>query len=455
MSRIFFISANVTVEPYPVYPLGMAVCSAALRQAGHLVQQFDFLASGCSYEKLNAALTTFLPEYVCLSLRNIDNSDSQAAADQWYLEQYRTLVAAVRQVTQVPVIVGGPGFSIMPEQILDYIGGDYGIRGEGELALPKLIATLNKNQEQPTRISSSPLPLQDTQMLSPDYDRQWVDYYLESTGVLNIQTKRGCPFRCTYCTYPYIEGDVFRPRNPQAVVDDIKRLQKDFAIHEFFFTDSVFNDSSGYHLELVEEILRQEVKVRWGAFFTPRNSTAADLALMKRSGLYAVELGTDAGCDETLAALQKDFTFQQVRAFNDACVANEIPCCHYIIFAGPGETENTIHQTLKNLDTLTYCVVLGFAGIRILPGTALYQRTLAEGLIRPDDPLLKPSYYFSPHINLEHMNQLIADSFKGRRDRVYPPEECSHKISIVKNFGIKGILWDKLIRFPSCRKHRG
>lgn len=454
MSRIFFISANMTIEPYPVYPLGMAVCSAALTRQGHQVRQFDYLASEKSAEELVTGLEEFKPDFVCLSLRNIDNIDSHISGLQWYLDSYRQLVGTARGVAGVPVIVGGPGFSIMPEKILEYVGADYGVKGEGEKAICELIRNLENGEDTPRVISGS-VPLEGLEMISPLYEKKLVDYYIDKSEVINLHTKRGCPFRCNYCTYPYLEGNRFRPRDPGAVADDIQRLQRDYNANDFFFTDSVFNDSQGYHLEVVEEILRREIKINWAAFFTPRSSSSKELALMKRSGLYAVELGTDAGCDRTLAGLGKDFTFRHVLNFNAACVENEIPCAHFIIFGGPNENESTITESLENIEKLEYCVVLGFSGIRILPGTAMHQRAIDDGLIEPADPLLKPKYYISPEIDYDRMNAMIKAGFKGRRDRVFPPEECSAKIAVVKNFGVKGILWNKLIRFPGKRKKIG
>lgn len=445
----------MTTEPYPVYPLGMAVCSAALTRRGHLVRQFDYLASEKSDDELVTGLEEFKPDFVCLSLRNIDNIDSHTSDRQWYLDSYKQLVDTARGVGGVPVIVGGPGFSIMPEKILEYVGADYGVKGEGEQAICTLIRDLENGEDTPPVISGSTVPLEGLEMVSPLYEKKLVDYYIDKSDVINLHTKRGCPYRCIYCTYPSLEGNRFRPRDPGAVVDDIQRLQRDYNVNDLFFTDSVFNDSEGHHLELVEEILRREIKINWAAFFTPRNSNSKELALMKRSGLNAVELGTDAGCDRTLAGLGKDFTFDHVMNFNAACVENEIPCGHFIIFGGPNENESTIIEALENIEKLEYCVVLGFSGIRILPGTAMHRRAVEDGLIEPGDPLLKPKYYISPEIDYDRMNMMIKAGFKGRRDRVFPPEECSARIAIVKNFGVKGILWNKLIRFPGERRKNG
>lgn len=452
MSRIFFISANSRIEPYPVYPLGMAVCSAALAEKGHQVRQFDCLASGQFEAKLVSSLEEFGPDFVCLSMRNIDNIDSLTSDVEWYLDNYKRLVEIVHQHTRVPVIVGGSAFSIMPEKILAYVGADYGVRGEGERALGELIAKLAKGEDTERIMSAADTPLRGCEMVSPLFEKELVDYYINASSVIGLQTKRGCPYHCNYCTYPTIEGHEFRPRDPRAVVDDIERMKRDFNARDFFFTDSVFNDAQGYHLDLVEEIIRRQVGIRWAGFFTPRNSTAQELIMMKRSGLYAVELGTDAGCDRTLAGMGKEFTYERVFYFNEACVENEIPCCHYIIFGGPNENEATIVESLANFEKLAYCVILGFSGIRIYPGTIIHRQMIAEGRIDASDPLLKPKYYISPAIDYDRMNRLLVEGFRGRRDRIFPPEECSSKIAIVKNFGFKGILWDRLIRFPSKRK---
>jgi len=84
------------------------------------------------------------------------------------------------------------------------------------------------------------------------------------------------------------------------------------------------------------------------------------MLLLKKSGLYAVEAGTDAASDETLTGLNKQFTFDDVLAFNESCMKAEIPCAHYVIFGGPGETEATVKKGLDNMDALKSCIVFAF-----------------------------------------------------------------------------------------------
>ncbi len=455
MSRVFLLSSNVTTEPYPVYPLGMAVIAGALDKAGHQLRQFDFLVADESEAALRQALAEFAPEFVCLSLRNIDNVDSFSGADDWYLDQARRLTQVVREVTAAPMIVGGPGFSIMPEAILEYLAADYGVVGEGEQVLVKLLDGLQAGNPQPRLTAGPGRGLAGAEMAAPLLEPELVAFYRERSGMANLQTKRGCPFGCVYCTYPGLEGRTFRCRPAAAVVDDIERLQREHGIDTLFFTDSVFNDPAGHYLTVAEELLRRDLRIRWSAFFRPHRLARPELALLKKSGLYALELGTDAASDRTMAGLGKGFTFADVEAVNRACVAEQLPCAHFVIFGGPGETEATVQEGLANLERLESTVVFAFSGIRLLNKSPLHQQAIREGLVTEEESLLRPIYYFSSEIDRDQMNTTIEAAFHGRRDRIFPPSEGQKRLAIMHNFGYRGLLWDQLIAFDRPRKRHG
>ena len=84
-----------------------------------------------------------------------------------------------------------------------------------------------------------------------------------------MQTKRGCPHKCTYCTYPAIEGDTIRYRLPDDITDEVERLQKDYGVNTIYFTDSVFNDNDEGYLEIAEALIRKDIKIKWAGFFRP------------------------------------------------------------------------------------------------------------------------------------------------------------------------------------------
>lgn len=447
MSKVFLISSNTTTEPYPVYPLGMALVAAALVERGHEVRQFDWLVAGQSEQALHQALDEFSPDVISLSLRNIDNVDSFSSEDGWYLAEARRLVGLFRQASDSPVVVGGPAFSIMPEAILEYLRADHGVAGEGEKALCELVEGLAAGRSMPPLYGGGQDLLGTGEMFHPLLVKEFVDFYLDECGMANLQSKRGCPHACDYCTYPELEGNRFRFRDPAEVVDDAARLQRDFGVQSIFFTDSVFNDAAGHYLQVAEELIRRDLGISWSGFFRPQGLSGEGLALMKRSGLYAMELGTDAACDRTLDGLEKEFCFDDVLQVQRRAIAAEIPCAHFIMFGGPEETMETVREGLLNIERLESCVVFAFSGIRVLPGTPMHGRAIADGVVRQGDSLLKPVYYFSPGVECNAMNETITEAFRGRKDRIFPPSEGQVRMKVMNDFGFKGILWDKLISF--------
>ena len=128
MTRILLVSSNITTDPFPVYPLGLAVIASALAACGHTLEQFDFLVAGESEEALCERIRAFAPDYVCISLRNLDDCDSLTAAT--YPAVAKRMVEVIREICSASIIIGGSAFSIMPEEILAYTGADYGVVGE-------------------------------------------------------------------------------------------------------------------------------------------------------------------------------------------------------------------------------------------------------------------------------------------------------------------------------------
>jgi len=452
MSKIFILSSNTSIDPYPVYPLGSAVIASALTAVGHQVRQLDYLVVGRSEDRLRNAITEFAPDFIGISIRNIDNVDSLTPESAWFLEKDKRLVDLIRQVTGVPIILGGPALSLLPEEISDYMGADYSVVGEGERVICELIQTLEEGHSAPRILNGGNRFLTGNEMCSPLWDEVLVNFYMERSGMVNFQTKRGCSYNCLYCNYRILEGNLFRPQDTKAVIDDIDRLKRFYGVGTIFFTDSVFNDAEGHYLKVAEELLSCGIGIRWSGFFRPQGISQKELALLKRSGLYAIEAGTDAGSDTALAELKKGFCFNDVIEFNNACVEEQIATAHYIMFGGPGETMGTVKEALRNIDKLKNCVIFAFSGIRIFPGTALYARAIQEGLLAEDAPLLRPVYYFSPHIAPQDMNEMIEKAFKGRREFIFPPSKGQSRIAIMNRFGYRGLLWDKLISFSKEKR---
>lgn len=448
MSRIILISANRVTTPYAIYPLGMAIIATALKKAGHHVEQVDFLASGGSTDGLVQQVDRYRPDYIGISLRNIDNVDSTASGENWYIEDARQLINHLRKITSAPIILGGPAFSILPETILEYTKADYGIVGEGEQSIVQLVDDLKVNRIVSKIIRHKSSYLEEEQILSPCWDDTLCQFYLAQSGLLNLHTKRGCPYQCAYCSYPQLEGSKVRPRPVETVVEDIHHLVDLGCNRPIFFTDSVFNDRAGHYLTLAEKIIQCNLKIKWYGYFRPTGIGLKELRLLKRSGLSAMEIGSDGMTDATLAGLNKQFGFESIEKMDRLCHSAQIPAAHFFMAGGPNENQQTVKEGLTNIARLNRSVVFLFSGIRILPATLLHKQALLEGVVSPTDNLLKPRYYFSSKVSPSRMNEEITAGFIENSLHFFPPSKADAKVEVLKRFGFKGLMWDRLIRYP-------
>ncbi len=440
VARCLLVSANRMALPYPVYPLGIAYIMGALQLHGHRADHVDILASG-GYTTLLERLGNTHYDIIGISIRNIDTVDS--ASPQELLTDITEAIRHIRKHSTAPIVLGGPGFSIMPERLLAYFDADYGIVGEGEEAFPRLIDRIMAGELPEQKLFSKNLA--SFPDCRPAYSHEVTPYYVAHGGMLSVQTKRGCNYGCAYCSYPTIEGKKLRYRDAAEVVAEIDHLCREFGARYIFFTDAVFNDPDDHYLTIAEQLIRAKNATPWCAFFRPQNLTKDKLRLLKRSGMAAMELGTDGCTDTTLAGLNKGFTFDEVVEVNAAIVAESIACAHFIMFGGPGETEATVLQGITNIEKLRRAVVFAYIGIRILPGTRVHKRALLEHLIADDADLVAPVFYYSPQVGRDFIESRLLAAFRGRKDRIFPVSESEIAIPFLHRMGHIGPLWDLLI----------
>jgi lipid biosynthesis B12-binding/radical SAM protein len=450
--KILLISANVARSPYPVYPLGMSMIAAALERAGHAVAQFDFLQHDGALDAVATAVRAAQPDLVGISIRNIDNTN--ILHEQQYIPAVRNIVGAVRAESKCRIVLGGSGYSLMPDAILDAVGADFGIVGEGERLVVDLVNAAAHGVYPRERVLRAPPSLQGSQIPTAKYDAGIMSFYRRNGNLAGVQTKRGCSHKCIYCTYPVLEGERIRPRDPCEVVADIKSLIHDHQAAYIFFTDSVFNDEAGHFRNVVREMRRENVKIPWTAFFRPDGLDDEIMALMKETGLSAAEIGSDAASDTTLRKIGKSFLFKDVIACNDLCARHGIPAAHYFMFGGPGETRETVLEGIHNAKSLQKAAVFIFMGIRILPGTVLAEIARRNGLLAGKDAdLLAPTYYLSPDLDRTWLEKTLTEAFAGEQRFVFPPDAMDDKLDFLHKMGHVGPLWDLLLR-ENRRKQR-
>ena len=448
-SRILLVSANRCAAPDPVFPIGLAHLSAALRDAGHECAWLDCLADRGRFEEL---LSQSQADYACISLRNID--DVIIRKQETFFDELAALVERLRQQLKCPVVLGGSGFSIFPEALLTASGADFGIVGEGEASLVALVKALELGKEytnvpglvfrsgEQVIINPRALVSSSCSMMGQDRPARLLDFYQEMGCMMNVQTQRGCAFSCCYCTYPLIEGRRHRRRSASAVAEEFAQLQR-LGAKYVFIVDSVFNTSPDHVAGICEALLQRKVDLPWGCFLRPQGLTVELMRLMTRAGLKHIEFGSDSFCDAVLVAYGKGFGFEDIKRSSELARAEELDFCHYLIAGGPGETTDTLKQGFRNAQGLTGAVVLAVVGMRIYPGTRLHQQAVAEGVLAPEANLLRPKYYLSPGLKQEQVFATL-EGFARRSPNwiVGDPDPGYEKfVNRLRLRGVVGPLW--------------
>ncbi len=458
--RILLISVNRERMPSPVFPLGLAYLARVLRDAGHPVEVMDLCFSKDVLSDLNEALQRFQPELIGLSLRNLDNLTYPASIS--YLGEAEEIIGICRQSSSARLVMGGSGYSLAPRELLHHFDVDFGIVGEGEEALLNLVRSLERGDHP---FSSShllsrgkPLPhiiggARVSFIPTPDRTLFETRRYLEEGGMVNVQTKRGCPFSCIYCTYPLLEGKEIRQREVDEVVEEIRQLTQEQGLDYIYFVDDIFNYPASYGEALCREMIRSRVNVKWSAFVNPGFLDEDLLKWMKEAGCVGIEFGSDSGSPRMLKNLKKSFTTENVIQASELCSAMDVNHCHYLLFGGPGEDEETIEESFRLMDRLDPTAVIAMLGLRIYPGTEMEQISLSQGVIDQDANLIFPHFYISPALkgNLEDM---IREKAMERKKWIVPGLDINITQNLmegIRRFGIRGPLWELVGRMKRSR----
>jgi radical SAM superfamily enzyme YgiQ (UPF0313 family) len=398
--KVLLVSANTERINLPTFPLGLACVAQATLDRGHDVEWLDLMAERDPESAVKRRMETFQPKVIGISVRNID--DQNMADPRFLLDQARDVVKLCKSVSESPIVLGGAGYSLFPESSLEYLGADMGIQGEGERAFPLLIESLEGSR------SLSGLPglylrgqgLQGERAFVKDLDTLPLpDPHLFSTFTYEgedfwvpVQTRRGCPMRCSYCSTETIEGHAIRKRSPEQVVQWIARWV-DAGFRRFQFVDNTFNLPPSYAFTLCSRLAEAQHPIIWRSILYPGKLEEKLVKAIAKAGCREVSLGFESGCDEILNALNKHFRAKDVREAARMLSDCGIHTMGFLMLGGPGETRDSVEESLGFVSALNLDALKITIGIRIYPYTKLAKTAVQHGLITKEDDLLFPKFY--------------------------------------------------------------
>lgn len=369
---------------YPQPPLGLASLAAVLEKNDYKVEILD-------------ANALQLSEYEIV--KKADNADiiGITAMTPVINSAIRIAKGIKQNNPNSAIILGGPHATILPEDILNNVCEvDIIVRGEGEETIVELCDALENNssietlhgityrnnntiKNTPSRppimnLDSLPflayhlLPL-DKYKLHPPHGREY--------PFMALLASRGCPYNCIFCSKS-VFGSKFRGQSPERIVDEIVYLKERFGIKEITFYDDVFTLKQKRTMQLVKELKERNLDIPWTCEARVNLVTEELLKEMKKAGCYMIAYGIESGNQMILNTLRKNITIEQIKSAIEATRKAGIQSVGYFMLGSPGETPETIRQTIdfaKSLD-------IDFAQFSVttpFPGTDLYDLYLSSG----------------------------------------------------------------------------
>lgn len=264
-----------------------------------------------------------------------------------------------------PVVVGGPHFSKCDKDALKHVPSiDIVVRGEGEEIIKDLVSRLLNGGDwsridgisfrEGSQIRRNPdaKPVEDldslpifTQFDRKDYPETLAMAWENGTSVpaMAMETSRGCPNRCLFCSAAIPS---YRVRSPASVVDEMEMWMKLFPeVRGFNFVDLTFTADRNHIIGICEQILSRNLNVMWWG--ESRADIDPDvLDTMYAAGCRALSVGVESGSPRVLAAIRKNISLEQVYDLADRCDSLGIWLDLFLMFSLPSETRDDLKMTL-------------------------------------------------------------------------------------------------------------
>ncbi len=433
--NILIVSTNRNAHPVPVLPSGACVVAESVEREGHSVSVLDLMFAAEPLRTLKSVLGRTKFDVIGLSVRNIDNIDM--GAPRYFINDLIPFIDTIRLFTDATLVLGGASLMVMPEEIMRATGVPCAVIGDGETVFPRLVDKLARKEPWENLPGVASLvggkygtnayaPALSRLCAGPDYGR-WLNMkaYRSHLATIPLQTKLGCRFQCVYCTYRKIGGAEYRLSDPENVADTTLRYASS-GYGDIEFVDNVFNAPYDHAVEVCESLIRSKHRARLQSVeLNPVYLDHRLLSTMGRAGFVGIGLTVESASDPVLKGLRKGFTAREVHATAEVVKRNCLPCLWIFLFGGPGETQDTVRETLLFAEKFIRPQDAAFfnIGIRMYPGTELEAIARRQGVLsRPSDSMLAPVFYVSPEVEADwimgqvkqsmnsHMNFMNSDS---------------------------------------------
>lgn len=393
-------------------PTNLAMLSSYIREHGNYepeildFERYDIKTIGEVVERISShgaryvGFSTLTPRYptilrICDALKKTDNG--------------------------ITTIVGGAHINGRPQDC-KYDSIDYGITGEGEDAFLELLNCLASGRDvsrvenavlkvngqlkvNPRRafiknLDSLPFPAWDLLDL-----KEYTDPMSFDGPHVGVFTTRGCPHDCIFCASKVTWDKKMRYRSIDNVMSEFDELVHKWGIKNITFYDDQFAARPKRAIEFCNRIIDSGLGIKYNVQIRADSITPELAHALKASGCLSAALGVETGNEEMLRYIRKDETKEQIREAVRILKKEGLPCLTSYIIGLPGDTHETIKQTLdfaRELDTEQ----MKFMLLTPVPGTEVHELAVRKKLLNPDDlsQMERTTYYDTTAVNLSDIS---------------------------------------------------
>ncbi|WP_028315732.1 B12-binding domain-containing radical SAM protein [Desulfatibacillum aliphaticivorans] len=330
-------------------PLSMAWVAGIAERAGHEVTFIDARTLRLTPDEVVARLKAFRPDMVGFMMTTY-----------MFRETLQWIRHVKENLPRVRVIVGGYNLRVYPEESVMPPEIDYGCFNSAYYTVPGLLEALENNHD----LSDVPglIYKQGTKVIQTEYGPEphfndypnparhllpnelYAEFPTERKNFTVMVTSKGCPMNCLFCE---ARSTPYNPRSIQTVVDEIQECYDVHGVREIDIFDYEFLVDRKRAMGICEEIIRRDLDILWACRARIDSLDEDLLARMKESGCGRVYLGIESGLQEMLDRVNKGITIEQVRRSVDMTKAHGIKTLGFFMTGLPGETRQTVKETLK------------------------------------------------------------------------------------------------------------
>ena len=425
--RILLVATNrhnrwMSKEEVRPLPIGLAYVAAYIDPNLHTLRVLDLMFADDYLAETQRVVQEFNPDLVGISIRNLDNGSY--VNPQSALPITRDVIQRIRSCSSAVIACGGPAFSTLPQDCFRYLEPDVGLAGDAAETFAELAGLIENSRPyhhlsgvvylENGEIKTSPQRAASGLSVPPRLDDLDLDQYKQAGFGVGVITKLGWYNSTVPSPNPEEEWRLVRPVSD--VISELKRLQSSYGLNEFFFIDQGFNRPADYAKELCQNIVDEDLSIRWNTNLRPQGIDQELMDLMVESGCRMVLIG---GANMTAHSVMNDGGEERVQFAEelaslqrlcDLCQSGGLSYAITQGFGEPGESPDTVRAKLAFLSTAAgpdrSTPVTLRIGNRLLPGTELTQRALQEGVIQDQADLLMPVFYVAPSVRADLVETL-------------------------------------------------